>query len=485
MPKNNLSSLENLSKSPEPAEKHSKRRVPAWLLPFGLFIGFILVFGLLFGKRLLPAVPVKVAPVITIRSDRSIEANEFSSDGTSVVASKAASTPPPRQLLFQASGWIEPDPFPISVSVLVSGIVEQVNVLEGDAVTKGQVLAKLIDEDAILDLEEKKAKAGTIRAEIEANQSRKPLVESRRSGSVSNIESEKGRLAELEDRYNRLRSLPRGSIPAVELASIRLQVDQQRSNVDNAASDIPGIDSELMMVDREIEAKRSSLREAEVVVHKARLALDRHTIKSPMDGTVLRLHAAPGRKRMLTMDDPNSGYIVELFDPQSLQARIDVPLSEASSLSVGQPVEMTTDLLPNLTLEGVVTRITGEADLQRNTLQVKVAIENPDSRLRPEMLVRGKFFPVPKPVSLTGTKKESRTSSGGRLSIYVPQEAVFEDNQVWTVSADNTAERRSITLGNDIRDNHQIAIEGIHSGELVILPPHNKLKPDARVTIIK
>jgi RND family efflux transporter MFP subunit len=477
----NLSSLENLSKSPDIQEKRSKRRVPAWLLPFGLFIGFIFVFALLFGRRLLPAVPVQVAPVITIRSDRSSDRAEVSSEVTSV----ASSTPTPKQLLFQASGWIEPDPFPISVSVLVSGIVEEVNVLEGDTVVKDQILARLIDEDAILDLEEKKARVDTLTSEIEANLSRIPLVESRRSGSVSNIESERGRLAELEDRFHRLRSLPQGSIPAVELASARLKVDQQRSNVDKAASNIPGIDSEIAMVNREIAAKRSTLREAEVAVAKAQLALDRHVIRSPMNGTVLRLHAAPGRKRMLTMDDPKSGYIVELFDPQSLQARIDVPLSEASSLSVGQPVEMTTDLLPNVTLNGMVTRITGEADLQRNTLQVKVAIENPDSRLRPEMLVRGKFFPIPKPVSFTGGKKESRTISGGRLSIYVPQEAIFEDNQVWTISADNTAERRSLTLTNDIRDKHQIAIEGIHSGELVILPPHNKLKPDARVTIIK
>ena len=462
-----------------------RRSIPAWLLPFGLLLGFVLVLALLFGNRLVPAVPVKVAPVITIRSDKPVEVIE----ATPVSATANARSQAPADLgplLFQASGWVEPDPFPISVPTLVSGIVDQVDVLEGDSVTKGQVLAKLIDEDAILDLRERKARAQTLKSEIESNLSRIPVVESRRSGSESNIESERGRLAELEDRLSRLRSLPRGSIPAVDLTSARLQVDQQRSNLAKASSDIPGIDSELKMVASEIAAKRSALREAEVAVDRAQLALDRHVIRAPMNGTVLLLHAAPGRKRVIQMDDPKSAYIVELFDPEKLQARIDVPLSEARGLSVGQPVEMSCDLLPSLVMKGVVTRITGTADLQRNTLQVKVKIKNPDSRLRPEMLVRAKFYSIPKPVEIPkpGTNPQSRTTlSGTRLSIFVPVESIFNSNQVWVVSVESTAELRTLALGNDKRDGYQVAVSGVNSGELVILPPHNKLKSGARITI--
>ncbi|NIP97960.1 MAG: HlyD family secretion protein, partial [Akkermansiaceae bacterium] len=87
-----------------------------------------------------------------------------------------------------------------------------------------------------------------------------------------------------------------------------------------------------------------------------------------IDGIILHLHAAPGKKRMLTADDPTSALIVELYDPQKLQARIDVPLSEAAGLRVGQPVRLSTDLLPDARFNGEVTRIVGEADLQRNTL---------------------------------------------------------------------------------------------------------------------
>ena len=75
-----------------------------------------------------------------------------------------------------------------------------------------------------------------------------------------------------------------------------------------------------------------------------------------------------------------------------LQARIDVPLSEASKLFIGQEVEIACSMLPDTHFKGKLSRILGEADFQRNTLQVKVQILDPDLRLRPEMLCRAKFF---------------------------------------------------------------------------------------------
>jgi len=54
------------------------------------------------------------------------------------------------ELLFQASGWIEPDPFPIHVTSLYSGVVNEVHVLEGQKVAKGQLIASLVEEDARL-----------------------------------------------------------------------------------------------------------------------------------------------------------------------------------------------------------------------------------------------------------------------------------------------------------------------------------------------
>ena len=447
------------------------------MLPLILVVGFVLVLFVLFADKLLPAPMVQVEPVVTLRSETP------QSKDTIEVSSEVAKAEPQwdtGDLLFQASGWIEPDPFPIVVPTLVSGIIDKVNVLEGESVKAGQQLANLIDDDAKFDLQAVTAKIATLESEIEANQARIPLANARRKGSSSSIDSEKANLAELKDRLQRLESLPRGSISEIDLTSARLKVKEQSYTVDRIGSSIPEIDSELVMIEKQIEAKRNALREAQVDLSRCQLAFERHTIRSPVDGVIMTLHVAPGHKRMVHMDNPKSAYIVELFDPEKLQARIDVPLSEAAAISVGQPVEMVCDLIPDISFKGKVTRINGEADIQRNTLQVKVAITDPDSRMRPEMLVRGKFYSIPRRID----PSEKLTSSDARrLSIYVPERAIVSENKVWVVGSGDLAERRTLSLGDDVRDNHRLALGGVRSGELVILPPHNKLKNGGRIKI--
>ena len=56
------------------------------------------------------------------------------------------------KFILQASGWIEPDPFPIRVPCLYDGIVKEVYVLEGELVSVGQKLVSLVDEDAKISL---------------------------------------------------------------------------------------------------------------------------------------------------------------------------------------------------------------------------------------------------------------------------------------------------------------------------------------------
>lgn len=454
-----------------------RRGFPAWALPALLLAGFVLVFLLLFGKRLLPAHPVSVAPVITVR----LQAEERSQAEAAPTAAKA--NPNEKgQLLFQASGWVEPDPYVVDVPALVNGIVDTVEVLEGDSVKKGQILATLVDEEAQLDYEEATQAVSTLEKQIHAHCERIPQIEAKVTGLKKVVNAEEARLHELEDQYKRMSSLSRGSVSQQQITAAKLQVNGQTAMLEKAKAQIPEEEAELEVIAVEREAMESRQSEAKIRQARAKLALDRHTIRSPMDGIVLHLHVVPGKKRMMNMDDPKSAVIVELYDPQKLQARIDVPLAEASLIKIGQPVEMTTDLLPDATLNGTVTRISGQADLQRNTLQVKVVLKNPDPRLRPDMLVRGKFFAHVEGGEEVGAPGPP-TSTTGRLSLFVPENAISGGDTVWVVTGDETAERRSITTVEEKRDGHIKVLEGVRSGERVILPPHQNLKDGLRVRI--
>jgi len=472
-------SLDDLTKTssgePSSGTTQTKRKQSfAWLLPVGLFLGFLLILGLLFGKRLLPAVAVETASVITIR------AGESTSSVEKLSTPESENTPPGKgSLLFQASGWVEPDPYTVYVSTLINGVVDEVHALEGQTIKKGDLVATLIDDDARLALKAAKQKYVGLEKRIVAHCTGFDIINAEISAAQRKIEALETQLDEARDTSSRLGKLSKGAVSQQQVVQARLATERQIAMLAEARAEIPRLDARLAQLQSEKEAMSANLDELATARDQAQLELDRTQITSSMDGIVLHLHAAPGKKRMLDMDSPTSAVIVELYNPKQVQARIDVPLNEAAALSAGQSVELVSDLLPNKTFTGTVTRISGQADLQRNTLQAKVQIDEPDLRLRPDMLVRAKFFSLGNSESPGGTA----VPSTGRLALYVPEKSLVSDTQVWVVSSEFTAEKRTIKLGTETKDGHRLVLEGLRSGESVILPPHGNLDEGSRVEI--
>ena len=114
-------------------------------------------------------------------------------------------------------------------------------------------------------------------------------------------------------------------------------------------------------------------------------------VKAPIDGVVLKLLAAPG-----DTVGPSGKEIVALYEPQRLQARIDVPLASIAGVRRGQQVEVRSEVAPRSVTRGVVLRVQRESDLLKNTTQVKVRLIDPDPLLVPETLCRARFL-APKP----------------------------------------------------------------------------------------
>src|SRR5262249_55232406 len=113
-----------------PAQEPARRRhlVSRYLLPGAVLLGFTTLAGWAARDSLLPSRPVTVVPVLTTRAETGQEG----------------------QPLFQAAGWIEPRPTPILVSALTEGVVDELLVVEGQAVKAGEPVARLIGADARL-----------------------------------------------------------------------------------------------------------------------------------------------------------------------------------------------------------------------------------------------------------------------------------------------------------------------------------------------
>ncbi len=457
----------------QPPPVQRRRRWSA-LFPLALLLGFGVLIVVLFGERLLPVREVTVANVITV--------NEFAGNGVAAV-SIPAQDPYAGEVLFQASGWIEPDPLPLKATALVNGVVDEVFVLEGDAVAEGQVIATLIDEDARLNL----ATARAARQAAEARQAANQAAIGRAGASIQTLEKRilaaQAALDERVDVAQRLEDAGPNSVAGVEVTRARLRVTAQEAEIaalESERAELQGRLAELRSLDGQFAAE---LALADTEIARRQLALDRTRIESPVEGRVLRLLATPGQQRMLGPDNPDSAAIAYLYQPDRLQARIDVPLAEAAALQVGQAVRLRTNFLPDQVFRGKVTRITGEADLQRNTLQAKVALKDPDGRLRPEMLCRAEFLNA----LASGENPAGMTSaSTGGIRVYVPEAALLGRDadlaEVWRLDASGErVQRQSVRLGQERRERFLRVVEGLKPGDRVVLNPPANLEAGARV----
>lgn len=472
-------------------------------------------------ESLRPATPVQVVPVV-FAGATGTQPNDL--------AGQPAQTGQPDQpasssgRAAQAAGWLEADPYLIACTALADGIVAEIAALEGDRVEAGQVVARLIDDDARLALQRAEAQvtladAGVLaaRADLAAAEGDwEHPIERDRLVATSNaqlreteaelaqlpvlVAAERATLDRLGDELARLQeAAASGAVSSIELMIAARQNQAQAASVealeargpiltarrDRLAAEVAAAtqSAKLRITERRaLDTARAKLTSAQAQLARdqaardeAVLRLDRMTIRAPISGFVQRRLKAPGDKAMLGMDDPQSAQLLHLYDPERLQVRVDVPLADAAGIVVGQQCEVLVEVLPDRHFEGQVSRITHEADLQKNTLQVKVQLRDPSPILKPEMLARVKFLAgAAAPRADSGVSKSFVRPPAGRM-LRVPEAALHASDAgsvVWVVR-DRRAGRgraRPVALELGARANGWVEASGaLQPGDLLVM----------------
>lgn len=426
----------------------------------------------------------------------------------------------------QAPGWVEADPFPTAVSALAEGVVQEVLVLEGERVSAGQVVARLVDADAQLavqraEAEVRERESALLAAKAGLNAAQRTWdnpVELRRALAFKEAEAaekraelrrwpaqvaaEEAKMKSLQAEYERLTPIhAKGQASEIEYIRAHQDYLAQKATYEAAVADQPILEAELAAIEADVAAARQNLElriedtkeleEARSMVHgaeaallkaqamlaEARLMLERTQVRSPVDGVVMVRYAQVGSKLMLKSDMATSAQVVQLYNPEKLQVRVDVPLAEAANVSIGQDAEITVNVLPDRTFRGRVTRVVHEADIQKNTLQVKVAIESPVPELKPEMLARVRFLPQ---VKDDGRQEQER--------VFAPETIVRPDAaghaQAWIVDqASGTAELRHVMVGAARIGGWREVVSGLHPGDRLIAGETGRLQAGQKVRI--
>ncbi len=439
-----------------------------------------------------------------------------------VTLSQQALDAPVDTPLFRAAGWVEPRPMPTVVTALAEGVVEQLLVLEGQEVKRGQVVARLIAEDARLALEAAEAEVELREGELAAAKASYTAAKERFELPV-HLQAE---LAEAETALARaesdLAALPsqlataeaRQAFARRDYEGARrsgtavptITVEKARTELDTAAGTLRELQTREKRLPIEITAltarrdalklklqrkvdERRQLGEAEAAVKSAearlrqarasrdlaQLRLQRMEIRSPINGRVLALVARPGTRLngMTTSSLQDSSTVLTLYDPSSLQVRVDVRLDDVAKVQPGQKLRIETAALPDTPLQGEVLLATSQADIQKNTLSVKVAIHDPPLTLKPEMLCQVTFLAPPR-------RPGSTSSDTQRL--LVPRQ-LLDNGGLWVVDPlSGTARWRSVELGFTAGELIEV-VRGLASTDKLIVAGREGLREGTRVQV--
>ena len=385
-----------------------RRRMPWWIVAIAALLGAAAI-----GWRAVSSLAI-LAPEVQVAT----------------AALERAGTP--AAALLKANGYVIPRT-KASVSAKLAGRLASLDVEEGDQVVKGQLLAELEHED--------------IAAQLAARAA--ALVEAR--ARLAHAEALRDQAAQDLRRQESLSTAGVGSKSALDGAvaasrTTRASVAEAAAAVDTAGAD---------------------LKVVEVMLEDAR-------VRAPFAGTILRKEADVGESvaPAIASGQSTRGAIVTMADLSRLDVEADVSESNIARVVEGQPAEVEIDAVPDHVYRGRVRQILPTADRDKATVKVKVAIEDPDARIKPEMGARVTFLEAePDPTALNAAP-----------ILTVPSAAIVVSGSsahAWVVTEGNVS-RRAVSVGASRGDRVEVA-SGLREGESVVLDPPPGLSEGAKI----
>ncbi len=333
--------------------------------------------------------------------------------------------------LLNASGYVVAQRKAAVSSKITSRLVS-LFVEEGNSVKRGEVIARLEGDDVI-----------AVREQAAANL------------SVAQQGLEQAR-AELDDAM----LLFQRNVDLVGKGYIsKAEFDASEARYRKAAAAVAGAEAA-------VKASAAALKNADVAVEYT-------FIRAPFDAVVLTKNADIGDIVTPLGAAANAkAAVVNIADMGSLQVEVDVSESNLEQVKVGQPCEIQLDALPETRFRGVVHMIVPTADRTKATVLVKVRFLDRDGRILPEMSAKVAFL-----------EREVREAEKRPRTAVNPAAITTRNGKtvVFLVRGDRAVET-PVTLGERIGDMTE-ALEGVKTGDRVVLKPLEKLKSGIRVKV--
>jgi RND family efflux transporter MFP subunit len=214
--------------------------------------------------------------------------------------------------------------------------------------------------------------------------------------------------------------------------------------------------------DAQVESARLNFKSAEAQYIVARRQLQDTRITTPISGIVTE------RRVDIGSVVSNGMVVANVVDIAKLKVKVNVAEKDVFKLKVGEEVEVTTDVYPNVKFKGVIASISAKGD-EAHTYPVEITLNNSkEYPLKAGMFGRVHF-----------------TSLGERQTLAIPREALLgsvRSARVF-VAENGVARLRPITVGQEVGKMLEV-LEGLQEGELVIVSGQNNLRDGYAINVI-
>ena len=221
-----------------------------------------------------------------------------------------------------------------------------------------------------------------------------------------------------------------------------------------------------------IAGYRAAIASAEASARVAEVAVEQTVIRAPFDGVVLTKNANVGDIiTPFSSAIDSKGAVVTIADMSTLEVEADVSESNLAKLAAGQPVEIQLDALPDTRLAGEVSRVVPTVDRAKATVLVKVRFVESDSRVLPDMSARVAFLsqrvPEAERAPRPAVQRSAVVERDGRALVFR-----IEGERV-----------RAVPVSTGMAIGDLVAIEGVMPGERLVLAPNAHLKDGDRIAL--
>ena len=349
------------------------------------------------------------------------------------VTAKAGGASAPNAVL-NASGYVVARR-EATVSSKVTGKVMDVLIEEGHPVKAGQVLAHLDDSQA--------------RAALN-------LAEAQLAASQKSMAEDQAKLTQLELTLKRRQALLKDNVVG------QAEVDDAQSQVDSTKARIEFSRQQIDVSERNVELQKTNLNDM--------------VVRAPFSGIVISKDAQPGE--MISPVSAGGGFtrtgIGTIVDMSSLEIEVDVNETYINRVTSNQKVEAVLDAYPDWRIPSHVITTIPSADRQKATVKVRIAFEQLDPRILPDMGVKVAF--------LQDAPAAGQASAAPR--VLVPKAAVrnADGHSIVFVLRDDRVERRAVRVGLDAGDQIEL-VSGVSAGERVVVDGPPTLKDGDKVRV--